>query len=177
MKRIFLMMLTSVMLLTACDSDKKDDKEDDDKMDNSTEAKEEKNKQTALNSINALLAGDIDGAVKDAAADVTDFGDGSMAPVKGIDSIKAGLHLWRDNMSDYKAVNMVALADGDHVAVFGEWSSTFKADMMGMKMAGKSVKINDVDLFKFNSEGKIIEHRNIQSSAEMLRQLGMEGTK
>ncbi|MEO7922734.1 MAG: ester cyclase [Chitinophagaceae bacterium] len=177
MKKTFLLIGTSLLLLVACNSDKKDEKESDKKMDNSAEAKEEKNKQTALASVNALIAGDVDGTLKDVVTDAVDYGDGSMSPVKGVDSIKAGLHMWRDNMSTYKADNMLAMADGDYVAVFGEWSATFKADMMGMKMGGKSVKIKDVDIFKFNSEGKIIEHRNVQSSAEMMKQLGVEMPK
>jgi predicted ester cyclase len=48
---------------------------------------------------------------------------------------------------------------------------------MGMKTAGKKVRINDVDIFKFNSEGKITEHRNVQSSAEMIKQLGVSAPK
>lgn len=177
MKKIFVWMTLSLSLLVGCDNDKKDDAGEKDKMTNTLESQEEKNKQTALASVNALVAGDVDATMKDVAADGTDYGDGSMPPVKGIDSIKINLRMWRDNMSDYKVDNLWALAEGDYVAVFGEWSSTFKSDMMGMKVAGKSVKIKDVDIFKFNSDGKITEHRNIQSSAEMMKQLGMEMPK
>lgn len=174
MKKFFVMAVLSAMLFTSCDNDKKGDKEDDDKVSNGTESREEKNKQTALASVNALIAGEVDATIKDGAADITDYGDGSMPPVKGMDSLKAALHTWREALSDYKADNLWAIADGDHVAVFGEWSVTFKSDFMGMKTAGKTVKLKDVDIFKFNSEGKITEHRNVQSSAEMMRQLSTD---
>ena len=168
------MAVLSAMLFTSCDNDKKGDKEDEDKISNGTESWEEKNKQTALASVNALIAGEVDATIKDGAADITDYGDGSMPPVKGMDSLKAALHTWREALSDYKAENLWAIADGDHVAVFGEWSVTFKSDFMGMKTTGKTVKLKDVDIFKFNSEGKITEHRNVQSSAEMMRQLSTD---
>ncbi len=170
MKKIFALMAFAAILFTAC-GDKKEEKKDNDKMTNSAENQEEKNKQTALASVNALAAGDIDATVKDGTADVADYGDGSMPPTKGMDSLKVALHAWRDNLSEYKMENQWAIADGDYVAVFGEWTITFKGDFMGMKTAGKTIKLKDVDIFKFNSEGKITEHRSVQSGAEMMRQL------
>ncbi len=179
MKKIFVIMAASLFVLAACDNDKKDEKDDKEKVNNGAEAREEKNKATALASVNALIAGDYDAVVKDGPADgnVVDYNDGSMPPTKGADSIKAALKMWRGSMSEYKADNLWAIADGDHVAVFGDWSGTFKDDFMGMKVAGKSFKIKDVDLFKFNSEGKIIEHHNVQSSVTMMSQLGVEMPK
>lgn len=179
MKKIFVIMAASLFVLSACSNDKKDEKGDKEKMSGGTESQEEKNKATALASVNALIAGDYDAAVKDGPADgnVVDYGDGSMPPTKGVDSIKAFLKMWRGSMSEYKADNLWAIADGDHVAVFGDWSGTFNTDFMGMKVNGKSFKIKDVDLFKFNSEGKIIEHHNIQSSGTMMSQLGVEMPK
>lgn len=42
---------------------------------------------------------------------------------------------------------------------------------MGMKTAGIKIKIKDADIFKFNSERKITEHRNVHTSSEMMKQL------
>jgi predicted ester cyclase len=57
--------------------------------------------------------------------------------------------------------------------VYGEWSGTWKGDLMGMKATGKTFKINDVDIFKFNDAGKMIEHRSVQSGATLGAQIGM----
>jgi predicted ester cyclase len=174
MKKVFAIMTLTLFTLAACNS-KKEDKSNGEKMENNAETQEEKNKQTALASVNALIKGDIDAVVKDGPADgnVTDYGDGSMPPTKGVDSIKAFLHMWRDALSDYKAENMWAIADGDQVAIFADWSGTFKADFMGMPTTGKSFKMKDCDIFKFNSEGKIIEHRSVQSFGRMLAEIGV----
>ena len=173
MKKMFLPMVLSILLLAACNNEKKTDEGvKEEKTADNAEDKEEKNKQTAMASVNAFIAGDIDATLKDVAADATDYFDGSMPPVKGVDSIKAGLKQWRDNFSDYKGENLLFIADGDYVAVYGDWSATFKRDFMGMKATGKSFKIKDADLFRFNADGKITEHYSVQSSAEMMKQLG-----
>lgn len=171
MKNMFLMMAMSILLLGACNTEKKPDDVNEEKMTDSAEAKEEKNKETALASVNALIAGDVDATLKDVTPEAIDYNDGSMPATKGKDSLIVMIKSWRESLSDYKGDNLMALADGDYVAVFGEWSGTFKGDVMGMKTAGKKIKIKDVDIFKFNSEGKITEHRNVQSSAEMMKQL------
>lgn len=143
---------------------------------NSEEAKEERNKQTALASINAINGNDtnIDAIFKDVDKDAIDYGEGSMAPVKGLDSTKAGAKMWMEAMKDYKGTDIMAVADGDYVMVYGTWSGTWKGDLMGMKPTGKSFKVKDVDIFKFNDAGKIIEHRAIQSMNEIARQTGMK---
>jgi hypothetical protein len=43
---------------------------------------------------------------------------------------------------------------------------------MGMKPTGKSFKVKDVDLFTFNDEGKITEHRSVQSGKTMMDMVG-----
>ena len=174
MKKFLLFMALPILLLAACNTDeKKEEGMKEEKVADDTESKEERNKQTTLASVNALVSGDVEGTLKDVAVDAIDYGDGSMPAVKSKDSIKVMLKSWRESLSDYKADNLMAIADGDYVVVSGDWSGTFKTDFMGMKTAGKKIKIKDVDIFKFNSDGMITEHHNVQSSAEMMKQLGI----
>jgi predicted ester cyclase len=91
-----------------------------------------------------------------------------------LDSAKAGLGTWIGGMKDFNVSDLVAVADGDLVMVYGTWQGTWKGDIMGMKATGKSFKANDVDIFKFNDSGKIVEHRGVQSMNELARQLGMK---
>lgn len=177
MKKMFLTMVVSILLLSACKNEKKTDETGNQTMTGSTESKEEKNKETALASVNAFIAGDIDKTLQNVTADAVDYGDGSMPAIKGKDSIMVMLKNWRESLSDYKSDNLIAIADGDYVAVWGDWRGTFKTDFMGMKTAGKKIDINDVDIFRFNSDGKITEHHSVQSSAEMMKQLGMNMPK
>ncbi len=84
---------------------------------------------------------------------------------------------WLDAFPDYKGENLMAIADGDKVAVYGDWSGTFKKDFMGMKATGKSFKAKDVDIFTFNDEGNITEHRAVQSMGSIFQQLGVPNEK
>ena len=178
MKKFFLLMAMSAIFLTSCDNDKKEDKNDDNKMTSGAESKVEKNKATALASVMGVNTHDGNAMLKEATADAMDYGDGSMPPVKGIDSIKAGINAWLGAFPDVKGENFMVLTDdGTHVAVFADWTGTFKNDFMGMKATGKSYKLKDADIFTFNEAGKITEHRSIQSSMVMASQVGMAPPK
>ena len=138
------------------------------------QAKEERNKRIALASVGAFEKGNLDSVFKDVAPDAMDYGEGSNPPVKGVDSAKVGLKAWMAAIPNYKGSDFIAVADGDYAMVYGHWSGTWSKDFLGMKPTGRSFSIYDVDIFKFNDEGKIIEHRSVQSSKEAARQLGMD---
>ncbi|HEX4851617.1 MAG TPA: ester cyclase, partial [Puia sp.] len=130
-----------------------------------------RNKATAMASEMAFNGGKVDEIFKDAVPDAVDYGDGSMKPIKGLDSIKAGIKDFLAAFPDFKGENLMALGEGNMVAVFGEWSGTFKNPLGKMKPTGKSFKAKDCDLFTFNDAGKITEHRAIQSGGYIMEQL------
>ena len=127
--------------------------------------------KTAMASIEGFEKRDADQILKDATPDAVDYGNGEMPAVKGVDSIKAGLKSWLDALESVKGSNLVYVADGDYVLVYGDWEGKFKSDFMGMKTAGKSYKVKDVDILKFNDDGKVIEHRSVQSNQTVMSQL------
>ena len=171
------MAITIVTLLfLACNNDKTSDTTNGtDSASNGMNSKpdmKERNKETAMASEKAANDHNTDEVLKNVTADFVDYGDGSMPPIKGSDSAKAFVKMFMASFPDYKGENLMALADGDHVAVIGDWSGTFKKDLMGMKATNKQFKVKDVDIFTFNSDGKITEHRSIQSLDNILKQLG-----
>ncbi|MBC7829911.1 MAG: ester cyclase [Chitinophagaceae bacterium] len=143
----------------------------------SAEEKEERNKETALASARAIATGNMDSVLKDVTADVTDYGDGGGDVIKNKDTLTTMLKSFATAFPDWKGDNLMAAADGDYVYVYGDWSGTFKNDFMGMKATGKPFKFKDVDIFKFNDQGKIIEHRSIQKFATMMEQIGAQPSK
>lgn len=173
MKKIIFSFLTVSLLIAACDNKKTESSGSDMSMNSTMESKAEKNKQTALASIMAVSNHDADAALKEVAADGVDYGDGSMAPIKNVDSIKAFLKAWLMAFPDVKGENFMALTDdGTHVAVIADWSGTFKNDFMGMKATGKSYHVKDVDILTFNEEGKMISHRSIVPNMVIMSQVG-----
>ncbi|HKG67346.1 MAG TPA: ester cyclase [Segetibacter sp.] len=176
MKQIFMAITIATLLFSACNSNKTDDTTNGtDSASNGMNSKpdmKERNKETAMASEKAANDHNTDEVLKNVTADFVDYGDGSMPPIKGSDSAKAFIKMFMASFPDYKGENLMALADGDHVAVIGDWSGTFKKDLMGMKATNKQFKVKDVDIFTFNSDGKITEHRSIQSMDNIFRQLG-----
>ena len=141
MKKVFIIFCCSLQLLTACDSSTKNEITDTDSTasaNNSEESKEERNKQIAMESVRAVNNNNPDEALKSFDADAIDYFDGSGPPMKGLDSIKAGVKMWMNNIEGYKGENLEAVADGNKVLVYGDWSGTFKGGFMGMKVAGKN---------------------------------------
>ena len=135
------------------------------------EAMMAKNKATALASEQGFNSHDINAVMKDVSPDFVDYGDGSSKPVKNLDSAKANIKMFMETFPDVKVENFVVLADGNQVAVFADWSGTFKKDMGKMKATGKSFKVKDVDLVTFNDAGKIVEHRSVQSNDAIISQI------
>ncbi|MDP9229749.1 MAG: ester cyclase [Bacteroidota bacterium] len=181
-KKQSLTALTAVVFLltfifVSCNNDKNgssttSSNSDSTKMSNDKESKEERNKKTVMASVDEINAHNTDAALKDATADIVDYGDGSGNPVKGVDSVKAFVRELFTAFPDYKGENLMYFAEGDYVAVVGDWSGTFKKDAMGMKATGKSFKVRDTDIFKFNDEGKMIEHKGVQAMATIMNQVG-----
>jgi predicted ester cyclase len=139
----------------------------------SSAKKAERNKATALASMEAFNARNVDGVVKDFSDKVTDHGDGSVTMVTSRDSIKIMINQYLKAFPDAKGENLSAMTDGNKVAVFATWTGKFTSEFMGKKPTGKSYKFDDVDIYTFNDEGKIIEHRSIQSPKLMWIQLGV----
>lgn len=137
----------------------------------------EKNKSAAMASLQGINSHDISAVLKDIATDFVEYGDGSGTPVKGMDSCKASLQMFFTAFPDIKGENLTAMAEGDRVVVFGDWSGTFKGKMMNMAPTGKSFKIKDADVFTFNENGQMTSHRSIQSMATMMMQVGPDKKK
>ena len=141
---------------------------------NSTEAKRERNKNVSLESVEGINKHDAAMAMKNVTADAVDYGDGSHAPIKSRDSVESMINTWMKAFPDVKGENLKAIADGDWVVVWGDWSGTWKGDFMGQKATGKSYKIKDVDIFRLNDEGKITEHHSVPTWAAIAEQVGMK---
>lgn len=183
MKKSLLLLAATAFLFAACGSNATKTAEDgtESKMSDSTaastESKPERNKKIIMASYEAMNSHNVNDMLKDCAADCVDYGDGSMPPIKGKDSVMKMLNEWMTAFPDNKGDNLKYVADGDWVMVWGDWSGTWKGDFMGMKATNKSYKMKDVDIFKLNDAGQVVEHHNVQSPNTMMMQVGMHPPK
>ena len=177
--RKLLFLVTAWMLLNSCNqSGTTSSAGTDSTKTGSAQTKEEHNKQVALTSTKALPNWDFDKIFTETDPNVIDYNDGTMPPVKGLDSIKyymqRGLDEFKAAFPDFKVDDLVATASGNNVMVWGIYSATWKKDYMGQKATGKSFKLPGVDYFVFSPEGKVVEHRSTSHNAEMAKQVGMK---
>jgi len=138
--------------------------------------KEERNKKTIMECMDAVNAHSVDGVFKNAAANFMEYQDGSVPPQK-LDSAKLSFPMYANAFPDMKGENMTYVADGDNVMVSSDWTMTFKNDMMGMKATGKTVKYKDVDIFTLDNDGKITSHRSIFPFGTMMAMAGCDMSK
>ncbi|WP_153797703.1 ester cyclase [Foetidibacter luteolus] len=173
MKKTILTVALGLLMLPVCHSQNSSPKADKNNFFTwwKNEVNEKRNKAVALAVLHAFGSGDIDFIMKNIASDGVDYGEGSNPPVIGKDSIKASLTMWLSSLENYKATNARAIAEGDYVYVYADWSGTFKVDFLGLPTQGKSFAYKDVDIFKFNKKGKITEHRAIQSLTGIFAQV------
>ena len=168
------MILAAAILLAACNNETpKDNAGKKDMSMSYTESKTERNKKAVMESMAGINAHSAVEALKNSTADGIDYGDGNNPPVKGMDSLKASIQAFLDAFPDYHGDNISYMADGDQVVVLANWSGTFKKDLWGMKATGKSFKLKDADVFTLNADGKITEHRQIQSMGPVFASLGV----
>lgn len=169
MKRTILFLTATLfMAISACNNEGKKDEVKSEATAPSAETKEERNKKVAMAGLESFNKDDIDGVVKDVAPGFVDYGDGTIPPITNIDTVKAFMSMFKASMEGYKGENLNYYADGDYVIVHGDWGGVFKKDFMGIKATGKPFKFKDVDIFKFNDEGKIVEHHAVQNLAAIL---------
>lgn len=65
------------------------------------------------------------------------------------------------------------VADDDRVMFYISTTGTHRGPFMGMVPTGKTFKVNGVDVFRFNAEGKVAEHWGVFDTFGMLAQLGL----
>ena len=138
MKGIFI--ATALLLLFACNNKPAETTATDAAA--PTETKQERNKKIIEASFTAMRNLDAEAMAKEMAADIVDYGDGSMPPLKGTDSVKKYMGMWMAAMESFKAENVVILADGDRVWAYGTYTGKFKEDLQGMPVKGKTWTID-----------------------------------
>ena len=134
MKKTMLLFAIAAMI-AACNSES-NKTADEQKKEPAMESKTERNKKVIQASMDAFSKADVDGMVKDAAANYIDYGDETMPPMKNIDSCKAFIKMLMKSFENFKASNAMLVADGDYVFYYADWSGVFKNDLMGIKAIG-----------------------------------------
>jgi hypothetical protein len=106
MKKTIVLLAVATALLTACETSTNKAEGTATKMSDSTNAesenKTERNKKIIMASFDGMASHNVNDMLKDCSADCVDYGDGSMPPVKGKDSIMKMINMWMNAFPDNK---------------------------------------------------------------------------
>ena len=137
------------------------------------EAREKRNEQIVLTLFDGVNKKDLNTVFQYCAPNYTDYGDSTTKPLS-LDSFKTMFNSWMTAFPDFTVQSPKVVADGDTVMVWSTDTGTWKGDLMGQKPTGKSFKVQDVDIFILNSDGKVTEHHNIQPFSSIAQQIGLK---
>ncbi len=140
------------------------------------QSKVKRNKAVIRASLNAYAKGNVDEMLKNADPNIIDYGDGFIGTIKGADSLRAMMKTmmvqWMAAIPETKFTDTVIVVSGDTVLNWASMPGTWKGEFMKQKPTGKSFRINRVNRFVLNEEGKIIEHRSTPSDLDIAKQIG-----
>jgi hypothetical protein len=134
-------------------------------------AKAKKNLETNQAVMKMFESGDFSKIGDYIAADAVDH-SGPQGDVKGLGNLKSMFEYYASTMSDTKVEMMKELADDNYVMAWMKQSWTAKADdpMMGMK-AGDRTSMDGVEVTKYNSDGKVIEHWGFLGMGDVMKMM------
>ena len=98
--------------------------------------------------------------------------DTTLKMPKGPGGLKQFIAMMRHGSPDLKCEIRMMAADGDFLWVYGTMSGTNTGDLMRRPATNKRWSSTYVDIVRFNSEIKIIEHWGVYDQFKMMRDLG-----
>lgn len=109
------------------------------------------------------------------AAERIDYQNYGLPPgmANGHEGFKTVLAPFIEAFPDLHLEVQFTVAHDDRIVFYISTTGTHKGHLMGMAPTGKQFKVNGVDIFRFNDDGKVEAHWGVFDSFGMLAQLGL----
>jgi steroid delta-isomerase-like uncharacterized protein len=136
----------------------------------------ERNTENAKKLIDEVInTGKLDLCDRYLAADRIDYQDYGLPPgmADGHEGFKRVLGPFIEAFPDLHLEVQFTVADDDRILLYSSTTGTHRGSFMGMAPTGKQFKVNGVDIFRFNEEGKIAAHWGVFDTFGMLAQLDL----
>ncbi len=105
----------------------------------------------------------------------SDFVEHEVTP--GLEPTKAGVRAFFEmQIAGFPDMRMEAedvFGSGDKVVARVRYTGTHKGEIMGMPATGKHVDVQLIDMFLFDSDGRVCEHWGVMDMMGMMQQLGV----
>jgi steroid delta-isomerase-like uncharacterized protein len=106
------------------------------------------------------------------APDYINHSPGAPDQPAGPEGVKAIVSMFRSGMPDLRVKILDMIAEGDKVATRYMVEGTHEGELFGVPPTGRRVSIESMTVERV-SGGKIIEHRRITDTLDMMQQLGV----
>lgn len=134
------------------------------------------NKETTKKILAAIDAGDLNTFskyVSPSAKEHMPFPPGMPSGLSDFEMVKILIAGYHTGFPDSKTQVEHMVAEGDMVMIYSIYTGTNKGEFMGMPATNKSVRIEQVDIIRFDASGKAVEHWAVIDQLTMLQQLGV----
>jgi len=134
------------------------------------------NKETTKKILAAIDAGDLDAFSKYVSPSVKEhmpFPPGMPSDLSDFELAKMLIAGYHTAFPDSKTEVQRMVAEGDMVVVHSIYTGTNKGEFMGMPATNKAVRVEQVDIIRFDASGKGVEHWAVIDQLTMLQQLGV----
>lgn len=136
----------------------------------------ERNTENATKLIDEVInTGKLELCARFLAADRIDYQDYGLPPglANGHEGFNRVLGPFIDAFPDLHLEVQFTVADDERVTLYISTTGTHQGPFMGIAPTGKQFKVNGVDIFRFNDEGKVAAHWGVFDTFGMLAQLGI----
>ena len=136
----------------------------------------ERNTENAKKLIDEVInAGKLELCDRYLAADSIDYQDYGIPHelCNGHEGFQRVLGPFIEAFPDLHLAVQFTVADDDRILLYSSTTGTHRGSFMGMAPTGKQFKVNGVDIFRFNDEGKVSAHWGVFDTFGMLAQLGL----
>lgn len=131
----------------------------------------DRNRETVLRSYDDTNRHDLEAIMEYGADDMVvhdlpeEFGQGK-------EGMRRFLQTFFQAFPDYHTEVIDLVAEGDLVASHNRITGTHQGDFLGVPASGRVVEWEDVDLARFDDDGKVVEYRNFADMLALMQQMG-----
>jgi predicted ester cyclase len=138
------------------------------------------NKETSKKILAAVDAGDLAAFAMYVSPSMVEHmppPPGVPADISGFELGKMMIAAFHTAFPDGKTTIQHMISEGDMVSIHSVFTGTNKGDFMGMPATNKAVKIEQIDMIRFDAAGKGVEHWSVSDQLAMMQQLGVIPTE